>query len=471
MLKDADPAIRGLAAEALAALGRPEDIPAIAELLADDHDALPAVSPNTSIDANGFDGLGPRVSFGKAAKPEDAITLKFSWHDRKVKDYAAEALYIMTGESLTADSFAAWWPDHKDARNCAWYWLNRLHRTSELAMLDALRMNGGHKPGLDLGAVRRAAVDAVLADLEKCPKETQGKVRLMCNPDYRVRLDLTPLANLISRERAFELLERKNLWPDLEWEFSKKDGRDNSNVYLGNLSLLTDGVASQAVSLFRPGDAPRLLAIRDRNIADKLHVGEASLTIAASRLMPPGRAGNLDDPTTRDGLLRSVLAARQPNDVNSLLSDDPPRAAAAQELINVALAVNWKFLKAQFFREMAVYPGGAAEPRWTIMYCLGHAPLTAEKRTALIDLLSDSRCGALVTGGPAVTEMWGLAYPAVEAINRYAGKDLLPTSIYSQLADPKTAPAALVEFHKAVAELKAMPLPTTATQPGTTSNP
>ena len=57
LLKDADPAIRGLAAEALAVLERPEDIPAVAELLADDRDALPALIRLRSARAVGFQGL------------------------------------------------------------------------------------------------------------------------------------------------------------------------------------------------------------------------------------------------------------------------------------------------------------------------------------------------------------------------------------------------------------------------------
>ena len=57
--------------------------------------------------------------------------MRFCWRDQKVKDYATMALVIMTGQVLNADSFAAWWPDHKDARNCAWYWLNRLRRAKK----------------------------------------------------------------------------------------------------------------------------------------------------------------------------------------------------------------------------------------------------------------------------------------------------------------------------------------------------
>ena len=454
LLKDTDPAIRGLAIEALAVLDRPEDIPAIAELLAADKDALPALSPNMSY-GEGFDLLtGGGVSFDKPVKPEDATTLKFSWHDRKVKDYAAAALYIMTGENLTADSFAAWWPDHKDARNCAWYWRNRLHRAGELAMLDAIRMEGARLKPWDRRAVRKAAMDAVLADLEKCPKETQAKVRLMCDPAYGIGVDLAPLANLISRERAFELLERKNLWPDLIWEFP-------DDYHLDNLRLLTDGVASQAVRLFRPEDAARLLAIRDRNLADKLYVGRASLTIAASRLMPPAGPDKLDDPATRDGLLRAVLAAEPKKD------DEWFRAAVADELMNVALSANWKFLKAQFFRDTVVRTDRAPEPRGTILYRLGQAPLTAEKRAALIDLLTDNRCDALITG-PGATGSGGLLRPAVNAVNWYAGKTLVPALLSSQLADPKAAAAALVEFRKGLAELKALPPPPPATQPGAT---
>jgi hypothetical protein len=446
LLKDTDPAIRGLAVEALAALERPEDIPAIAELLADDHDALPALLPNMSMSAADFGSH----RFDKAVTPEDATTLRFSWNDRKVKDYAVTALYIMTGETLSADSFAAWWPDHKDARNCVWYWHNRVRRACELTMLDTVRKNGGVFTG-DLGAVRKAAENAVLADLEKCPKETQAKVRLMCG------LDLTPLPNLISRERAFDLLDRKDLWPDLVWEF-RKIGRASDYTYYGNLSAVTNGLASQATRLFRPEDANRLLAIRDRNLADKLPVGQASLTIAASRLMPPAGPGKLDDPGTRDGLLRGVLAPEQKKEEGAF------RAAVAAELMNVALSANWEFLKAQFFRETVNDPGAPPAPRWTILYRLGQAPLTAEKRAALIDLLTDKRADALIPG-PDPAGARGLLYPAVNAINWYAGKTLIPASLSSRLADPQTSPAAMAEFRKAIAELKALPPPQPATQP------
>ena len=78
--------------------------------------------------------------------------------------------------------------------------------------MDAVRVARTRNKPIDLDVsrmVRNAEADAmgaVLADLEKCPKETQAKVRLMCDPNYNygVSLDLAPLANLISRQRAFE---------------------------------------------------------------------------------------------------------------------------------------------------------------------------------------------------------------------------------------------------------------------------
>jgi hypothetical protein len=127
------------------------------------------------------------------------------------------------------------------------------------------------------------------------------------------------------------------------------------------------------------------------------------------------------DPAIR-GLAAEALAGEQKQGEERL------RSAVAEELMLIALPANWEFLKAQFFRKPVISPGAAPAPRWTILRQLDITPLTAEKRTALIDLLTDNRCDVLIATD--VTSAWGLFRPAVDAVNAYAGKTLVPNSVF-----------------------------------------
>ena len=134
MLGDSDAGIRALAIEALAVLGRPEDIPKIAALLDDRSKGAPSLEYNYPASAMYID---PRTTRPGARDDPDSPLIRRSWRTKTVGQYARRAIRYMTGRDLDSREFAAWWKVNRNCRHCLWYWQQRIDH--ELRAVDYAR--------------------------------------------------------------------------------------------------------------------------------------------------------------------------------------------------------------------------------------------------------------------------------------------------------------------------------------------
>lgn len=428
LLADDDPTVLALAIEALAVAHQPEDVPLIARFL---DDARPGAwtlerHPYNRMELYGF-------------VQQDPLEEDYQWASRPVGWYAARALKLMTGEEFTAEQFAAWWPGHANWRECLWYWQERIARGLRPITAEVYRLPYSPEGGLTRAewerwrwqeVPRRKAefMRGIAGELRDLPPEAETKILLLAEADYSANPFLDGLATpRLERERLFALLDRQNLWPDIDWS-------ERAPYY----SRLVSRLLVTEPPLFRPEDVERLRAWQQR----RLTRGSAFI-IGLSRLLPAGDPANLDDPDTRDGLLRRGI--REEKEVFT-------RGNYAGELIRVAAAPNWPFLKEQFFAEQ----DGTSYPdlRVSIIDALGAVPLTPEKRAALIDLVLVERFLPLWTR-PSL-RMGDDAYrrQAALALNNHAGKELITWYEVQQLRDEKDAPAMLAAILKKVRGMK-----------------
>ena len=439
LLGDKDGAIRCLAAEALATLHRPEDIPRLARLLADEGDGPPELAQNMQRTA-------------MLIRPPDmgGLDLLRAWQPRTVRIYARRALKLMTGRDFSHESFPRWWQANQPARHRVWYWQQRLMRElSEAVALPA--PSRSREPGETYAqwskrvrgeqAKRRAAVlDAIAAELRKLPAEVEAKVRLLAanrgSTALGVGLDSafwpTYDCGRLPPERLLALLARKGLWEDVQWQ---------GDAGRGNYNRMVIVLAGSAHKLFRQEHVARLRAVLAKERGKLWWSGQAALTTAISRLLPPAKAAELDDPDTRDGFLRAALRHG---------GQDYAQAPVAARLVAVGLPRNWAFLKQAFFGEAGLRTGAPAQQ--AIIRALGAQPLTPLKRAALRDLLLDERFKRFWT----LSNRQGMGRDmyrvyAIQAVNAHAGKTVLTYVHKQELNNPETAARTLPEVLRLVA--------------------
>lgn len=265
LLKNNSPDIRALAAEALAVLHNPEDIPFIAELIDDHADAPPFLGLNIT-------PLSPR--YAPILSPAERFVLLTnhdlvpdrSWRKQKVSDYAKRSLELMTGTRFkTQFEFMRWWANNSGGKDCLWYWQLRVKR--ERWALDRYNTTSIPWPGETAAQTKereQAAKQAMFEynrqkmarELNQRSPELEAKVFLLL-PRLR---DFAPSEDpfwphaptlRLSSERLLELLERKNLWIDVDWD---------EQTY----SRMVERMGLWADTLFTPDDVPRLKAILEK---------------------------------------------------------------------------------------------------------------------------------------------------------------------------------------------------------------
>ncbi len=437
LLRDSDPAIRSLAIESLAALGYPEDIPRIAALLDDPAPGAPSIECNQQMSAQ---------YVGAARTTDDATSPVFerSWRTKTVGDYASRAIYYTTGQPtafmagnrLDAKSFASWWAANNDPGQCLWYWQRRISlalRTIEArrdeAILklyrsdltpDALRKAESNLRE-DCDRRKRAVIDALCRELARESPDVEAKVQLLAiwdedplnGPANGSGIAAPVLKLRLTPERLLELLEQKNVWPDVDW----------SAVY----GRLVERIALNT-HILRRCDVPRLRTVYAKN-------GSVAMLICISRLLPAAKAYILDAFDTRDGCLRAGIRSQ---------TDSYAQGRLAAELVSVGLPANWPFLKDRFFAETGT---DCCIPnlRDSIIAALGQGPLTSAKRAALVDLVTDERFRPLWT--QYNTDMGDDRYRegAAAAINAHAGKELITYQEKQAMVDPATSEKTLAE--------------------------
>jgi hypothetical protein len=449
-LSDKDPAVRALAIEALVTLYDPEDVPRIGGLLMDD-----AAAPPTLEEAMMFSSL---AFIREPGATPAAVEVGHYWAQMTVKDYAARALRVMTGRVLDARTFPAWWKVHGDARNSLWYWQERFSREMEAAGqgLPASPPSVGPADAVRERRDRMAALRRrFAAQLAALPPETEAKVLLLAESPHaggpaiaapEGSLFEYPLAPRVGPGRLLDLLDRKGLWTDVEWNghapplrsgdegpgeepWWKYDASPPAGEYYNRMA---ERIGLSAATLFRQEDAARLKEVLRREADALWWSGRAALIQGISRLLPREKPSGAGGPDTREGFLRT--AAR----------DDEVfvRAEAAAELVRVDLAGQRVFLREIFFaeEEESAYPN----LRQTILHALSRKPITDDTaRKFLAELLLD----------PGFRPLWGRQDDryrdgARRAVNAVAGRDVIRDEDLRDLRDPERGP-------KAVAALEA----------------
>lgn len=199
-------------------------------------------------------------------------------------------------------------------------------------------------------------------------------------------------------------------------------------------------MALSADTLFGPEDAAKFRQRVDQHSEDQLH---APLTVGLSRLLPSAKGDGLDDPQTRDGVLRTAI--QQEKDVFA-------HGSLAAELVRVGLPANLKFLKEQFFAEKD--SSWSPDMRVSILQELGRAPLTAAKREALADLLLDERFRVLWMESSHYMGDGTHRQYAIPAVNAHLGRQAITYVDEQNLSEPQRAGRALLEVLERVKELK-----------------
>ncbi len=420
MLTDRNPRVRSLAVEALATLNQPEDIPLIARLLDDSSEGAAWLDWGMQRSAQFIPELMIREDV-------DKVELLRAWRPSQVRDYAGRAIEHMTGEKLDSAAFPAWWRDNKDARNSLWYWEQRIKRERNGADQSLIRVaRAGTGRGLDSRRARsadakRKALVKVLGELKRLSPETEAKVVLLSDIRWRdahggVELftDEDIVGLRIPRARLLDLMDRKGLWPDVDWKVWYRP--------------LVRRIAPLSDKLFQPADVGRLREVMRREFPKGDY---AYLQLGIARLLPPATV-NPDDPGTRDGELRAAIA-RDRSEVH--------RGFYEAELVRVGLPANWGYIKDKFFSETA--GSNSPRPADSILQALGDPPLTPEKRRALIDLLTDEKYKRLWTLSPRLWGDDGYREYAARSLNAHAGYKLISYKDLDSLKKPETAQKAL----------------------------
>jgi hypothetical protein len=286
--------------------------------------------------------------------------------------------------------------------------------------------------------------------LAALPPETEAKVLLLAETPNaggpaiaapEGSLFEYPLAPRVGPGRLFDLLDRKGLWADVEWNgipptlrtgdqgpreepWWKYDASPPEREYFNRLA---ERIGLSAATLFRREDAARLKEVLRREADALWWSGRAALIQGISRLLPPEKPSGAGGPDTREGFLRT--AAR----------DDEifVRAEAAAELVRVDLAGQRAFLREIFFaeHEESAYPN----VRQTILDAVSRKPVTDDTaRTFLAGLLLD----------PAFRPLWGRQDDryrdgARRAVNALAGRDVIRDEDLRALRDPQRGPRTL----------------------------
>ncbi len=376
---------------------------------------------------------------------DDVMVLDRSWRKETVGQCARRALKLMTGRKFESKAdFEEWWKVNSGGRNCLWYWQQRLKREFDEADIATSSYHINWRPyetweqySSRIHAIRATARTEVLAtvtaELRQLDPEVEAKVRLLtvCTHTgcYGAQFWPDPPNLRISSGRLLDLLDRKDLWPDVPWD---------SNWYY---SRLAERLGMWADVLFTSSDVPRLKAVLERE-HDNLG---ASLIIGISRLLPVAAEEELGSTDTRDGWLRHATLNER---------DLFVRCYCAMELVRVGLPEN-----AAFLTEMAFAAHEDDSENCFMQYvlqALAQPPLTAEKRRFLVDLLLDQRFEPLWTcpdgrGGdsPHMCRVYG-----IQAINAHAGRELVGDAVENGLTNPDKYKEALAELRRLIAQLR-----------------
>jgi len=437
LLADQVPGIRALAAEALATLHQPEDMPRLAALLTDSAEApMELLAPTVGQFATlkDFIGAGP-----------DAVT-RYTWQKSCVATHASWGVHLMLGECSQADLASLKPLLAGDPKDHLWYWQEYIHRSLHQlveATEYAVRTNTPEFDKLEYRHQFRLMADeqsrakqewikSFILEMRPWPVERRVMVRLMVRDVHQGGADMAyydtpryllfngPLALGIEKARIYELLDGVRLWPE---EQRCRGGR----------SQVVERLAMGWQECFTAEDIPRLQALFSNSKGDLWWSARAALVVALSNLMPATHTAS-DDPATAEGFLRRTLKG------------DPEvsiRKRAASELMRRDIDLHWPLLVDRFFEDRDNgddLPGHILE--WLMKAPAGDGPtqkliaLVSDDRYRPLWLESESHFGKGVRGGEC-------RRLACEALKVRLGHSVVSDEDIRVLKDAEQGPARL----------------------------
>jgi len=442
LLKNPSPEVRGLAAEALATFYQPDDAPFLAELLDDAAPSTPIITRDRTMRSSGVSSLS---EIRTTEILESSFDWSRRWQQQTVSAYAKDGLKLLTGRDFADKAaFHQWWQHNADARHCLWYWQLRMQRAMD--EID-YRFDINLSPDLterakQIAAARIPVARAILGELKQLPPEVEAKVRLLAATNHLMGPPITGSEELfwpeppelrLPPERLLDLLDRKDLWEDVDWD-------------RGHYSLLAQRLGMWADVLFKPQHAGRLQAALERERSQLGWSGQTALIIGISRLHPTAKAGNLDESGTRDQILRHA-AVNEP--------DLFVRAYCAKELVRIGLPENAAFLQSIAFEPTKDH--GSPDVMQSILQALARPPFDKPKRTLLADLVLDDRFSESWTRKNRVMgDDMNRTY-AVLAINAQLGRTLITDEQRQALVQPPTSAATLEKLRADIKQQLATP--------------
>jgi hypothetical protein len=440
MLEDESPDLRGLAVEALATLDQPEDAPRLAALLDDSTGSAPILARDLTGLASITVGDLPGDS---TEAPKDSLDWSRRWQQRTVAAYAKDGLKLLTGREFdNKAAFHQWWKRNAEARHCLWYWQLRLQRTMDKVDYRPDFSSDVTEQVKQVAAAKIPVASQILEELKQLPPEVEAKVRLLTASNHAGGAPITGSEELfwpeapklrLPPERLLDLLDRKNLWDDVDWDV------EHYNLFAERLGLW-------AHVLFKPQHAGRLRAALERERNELWWSGQAALIIGISRLHPAAKAESPDEVGTRDQILRDAAVKE---------SDLFVRSYCAMELVRVGLPEN-----AAFLQHIAFEPGkdrGSPDVMKGILQALARPPLDRPKRELLADIVLDDRFKDSWTRPNAQMGDDGNRTYAILAINAHAGRPLIPHEQTSALVNPATSAAELEKIRTGIRQLLEKP--------------
>lgn len=440
LLKNESPELRGIAAEALASLIQPEDAPLLAALLDDSSASAPILTP----DGMGFWTISISNHSTEEGKAQaDTLDWSWRWQPRTVAAYAKDGLFFITGRQFADKAaFQSWWKHNSEVSHCLWYWQLRMQRAMAVVDFRTELSSDMTERVRQLKTARTVVARQILDELKQLPPEVEAKVRLLA---ANINAGGAPITGTeeqfwpeapdlrISPDRLLDLLDRKGLWEDVDWD------ANHYNLFAERLGLWAD-------ELFKPEHAGRLRAALDREKTELWWSGKAALIIGIARLHPAAKIEDMDKAGTRDQILRNAAA----NEADLFI-----RGACAEELVRRGLPDNAGFLKRIAFEPTK--DSGMPDVMQSILKALAHPPFDKPKRELLADIVLDDRFKDSWTRiNSRMGDDMNRTY-AIWAINEHAGQALIPDEVKYALVDPKKSAAALEKVRSDVMQLVEKP--------------
>ena len=356
----------------------------------------------------------------------DPLIIKQHWRRLTVSAYAARALELMTGKKLNEGNFDTWWARNKNAEECLWYWQRHIER----------KIRGIEMSRYDIALRKRVLYESIIEQMKSRSVEVEAKIRLLAPLPVRGEhsmkigevLEAPRMSLRLKPERLLELLNRSNIWQDIEL---------NRELY--NRMVARIGVSADL--LFEPRHAKDLQVWLDRERQDLWWSSKAAMIVGISRLL--ANTDPLRGQVKRTDYLRKAIQTEK---------DDFTRNRVTREIMRAALKENWSFVKGQCFVERK--DTGRTPLVQDVVNFLGLPPLTDDKRDALIDLLLDQRYRTLWTKPSRRMGDDMYRQYAVWSVNAHAGKELITDAEEQALDDPTTAETLLPKILTKVKSLR-----------------